>query len=254
MLNTIKTHDALAKRLLAARRGAPKISALELGGFPASAKDAYATQVCVTDAIGYVGAFKTARKPGKPDQIPAPIYRDLVHKSPAIFTADEISLIGIELELAFHINSPLPDADDPEFAELVKERVSPVAVIEVCDTRLADLEIATPLQKLADNQINGGLVVSEPLTDWLDLNLSVLRAKMTFGTDVVVDGPVSVPGGDAFETFLGLARQIGNHCGGLQPGQYVITGSVNGLPFIERGTSVYARIEGLGELNVDFPL
>lgn len=253
MRKFIRTPEALAKQLLIARGGGANVSALELGDFPATLEDAYATQRYVTDVIGTVGAFKTARRPGNSDQIAAPIYREHVRQSPATFSASEINLIGIELELAFHINSTLPDTTDPDFAALVKERVSPVAAIEVCDTRLADFATATPLQKLADNQINGGLVVGEPLADWHDLDLSTITAKLVFGTDIIVDGPASVPGGDAFETLLGLARQLGSHCGGLQPGQYVITGSVNGLPFIKRGVPVYARIDGLGELRVDFP-
>jgi 2-keto-4-pentenoate hydratase len=249
----IRTPEALAQRLLLARRGGARVSAPELGDFPARPGDAYATQQRVTQAVGAVAAFKTARRPGASGQIAAPIYRDRVRRSPAAFLASEIGLIGIELEVAFHIDSPLPDPTDPDFAALVRQRVSPLAAIEVCDTRLADLETATPLQKLADNQLNGGLVVSEPVAVWHDLDLSSVTAKLAFGTETVLDGPAAVPGGDAFESLLGLARQLGNHCGGLQPGQYVITGSLNGLPFIERGVEVRASIAGLGDLRVDFP-
>lgn len=244
----------LAERLLAVRRGAPRITAAELDGVPADMAAAYRTQELVTEALGPVGGFKTARKAGKAEQIAAPIYANSIKPSPAVFSASEIDSIGIELEIGFRIDHALPDPADPDFEALVRKRVSPLAVIEVCDTRLADLTAATPLQKLADNQLNGGLVVGEPLRDWDGFDMSQVTAKLVFGTKTVLDGPAAVPAGDAFQTLLGLVRQLGNHCGGLQPGQYVITGSVNGLPFIDRGVPVTARVDGLGELRVDFPL
>lgn len=249
-----RTPEALAERLLAVRLGAPRITPGELDGFPADNDAAYRTQTLVTAKIGPVGGFKTARKPGGEEQIAAPIYSRSIKPSPAVYTRSEIDSIGIELEIGFRINQPLPDPSEPDFEALVRQRVSPVAVIEVCDTRLENFQEASPVQKLADNQLNGGLVVGTPLDDWDDLDMSSVNARLVFGTETVLDGPAAVPAGDAFKTLLGLVRQLGDHCGGLQPGQYVITGSVNGLPFIERGVPVHASIEGLGELQVDFPL
>lgn len=254
MPKILRTPEALAERLLAVRQGAPRITPEELDGFPVDAQAAYRTQSIVTEKLGPVGGFKTARKPDVEEQIAAPIYSRSIKASPAEFSSDEIDSIGVELEIGFRINQALPDPSDPGFEALVRQRVSPVAVIEVCDTRLEDLAAATPLQKLADNQLNGGLVVGEPRDEWDGMDMSGVNATLVFGTETVLDGPAAVPAGDAFKTLLGIVRQLGNHCGGLLPGQYVITGSVNGLPFIERGVPVYARIEGFGELRVDFPL
>ena len=254
MPKTLRTPEALAERLLAVRQGAPGITPDELDGFPADAQAAYRVQTLVTEKLGPVGGFKTARKPGVADQIAAPIYSRSIKLSPAEFSGAEVGRIGIELEIGFRINQALPDPADPDFEALVRQRVSPLAVIEVCDTRLDDLDAATPFQKLADNQLNGGLVIGNPLDNWQGLDLSGVNAKLVFGTETVLDGPAPVPAGDAFKTLLGIIRQLGDHCGGLQPGQYVITGSVNGLPFIERGVPVTACIEGLGELRVEFPL
>jgi 2-keto-4-pentenoate hydratase len=43
---------------------------------------------------------------------------------------------------------------------------------------------------------------------------------------------------------------IGEHCGGLQPGQIVITGSLHPLTYVLPGTSVVGHIEGLGDVSV----
>lgn len=248
-----RTPEALAERLLAVRLGAPRITPEELDGFPGDNATAYRTQTLVTEMLGPVGGFKTARKPDVEEQIAAPIYSRSVKPSPAVYSRSEIDSIGIELEIGFRINEALPDPADLDFEAQVRQRVSPVAVIEVCDTRFENIQEASPFQKLADNQLNGGLVVGTPLDDWDDLDMSSVNARLDFGSETVLDGHAAVPAGDAFKTLLGLVRQLGDHCGGLKPGQYVITGSVNGLPFIERGVPVYASIEGLGELRVDFP-
>ena len=45
---------------------------------------------------------------------------------------------------------------------------------------------------------------------------------------------------------------IGDHAGGLQPGQMVITGTLTGIEMFDESTQVQAEISGLG--NVAFEL
>jgi 2-keto-4-pentenoate hydratase len=236
-----------------ARNGGPRLSPQQVGDAPRSAAEAYEIQRLVAQAIGPIGGFKIARRPGQP-QIMAPIFRKDVRTSPAIFARHEIDRIGVELEVGFLVKAPLPDPEDEAFATRARDCVSAVPVLEIVDTRLAHLESASPLLRLADNQINGALVVGTPCDEWQGLQLETVNARLTFGSQTVLDGPSPVPGGDAFETFLHLVRMVGPHCGGLKPGHVVITGSLNGLPFIERGTAVRGWIEGLGEIAADFPL
>lgn len=242
----------IASGLLAARRGGPRLSPQQVGNAPSNPAEAYEIQHLVAQATGPVGGFKIARRPGQP-QIMAPIFRKDVRQSPAIFGRNEIDRIGIELEVGFCVTSPLPDPGDDAFAERARDCVSVAPVLEIVDTRLTDLDASSPLLRLADNQINGALVVGTPREDWQGMQLETVNASLVLGAQTVLDGPSVVPGGDAFETFLHLARMVGSHCGGLKPGHFVITGSLNGLPFIERGMSVRGWIEGLGEVATNFP-
>lgn len=243
----------IASGLLMARSGGPRLSPQQVGNAPRNSAEAYDIQRLVAQATGPVGGFKTALRPGQP-QIMAPIFQKDVRTSPAILGRHEIDRIGVELEVGFLVKSPLPDPDDEAFATRARNCVWAVPVLEIVDTRLADLDSASPLLRLADNQINGALVVGTPCHEWQGFQLETVNARLTFGSQTVLDGPSSVPGGDAFETFCHLARMVGAHCGGLKPGHIVITGSLNGLPFIERGTAVHGWIEGLGEVAADFPL
>ncbi|WP_138471476.1 fumarylacetoacetate hydrolase family protein [Poseidonocella sp. HB161398] len=231
----------LAAALIAAHETGTRIQP-EAG--PASAAEAFAVQAEVSRHFGAVGGFKVGQKPGA-DPIMAPIRADKVLASGgAVKVADKMA---IELEVGFEILSPLPAGATP--AELAKH-VRPLPAIELVDTRLAGPLAGDPLAKLADNQINGGLVLGKPLTGWDGSDFGKLTAKLTAGEETVLDGETEVPFGSALTTLSVLADFIGTHCGGLQPGQVVITGTLCGIPYFPAGTEIRGSIEGLGEVNV----
>lgn len=244
--------DLIASRLISARGGG-LLADESLKPGPVDRSEAYGVQSAVASQVGRVGAFKTGRKSPDEQPIMAPIFAGDVRPSPAQFAPIELHVIGIELEVAFLLRRALPPVDSTDFVARARACVSPLAAIEVVDTRLADREAAGLLWQLADNQSNGGLVVGTAVDDWAGRDLVSIEARLEIGGDMVIDGPTEVPGGDAYETFCAFARLVGSHCGGLTVGQYVTTGSVSGLMFIERGRTVTGRISGLGTVTVEFP-
>ncbi|WP_347309575.1 2-keto-4-pentenoate hydratase [Defluviimonas sp. SAOS-178_SWC] len=242
----------IAQGLRDAYHGGPKFDiGIEAGG-AIDAATAYAVQRLLDEDFGPAGAFKVACKPGQP-VIMAPIYADRIFDSGAVVPADGDAEIGIELEVGFRFLAPPPDPSDPAFSDRLREAVSVVAAIEIVQTRLTDTESASPMLRLADNQLNGGLVIGDELRDWQGLDLGTVGARLSFGDEVFLDGQAPVPGGDAFRNLEALVRLVGNHCGGLRPGHVVITGSLNGLPYIRRGRKVSGRIDGIGAVSADFP-
>jgi len=239
--------------LRAAHQGGRKLTGADLENVVVNLATAYRIQEAVTGALGPVGAFKTSRKSADDTPIMAPILADRVRRSPARFSRSELDLVGLELEVAFRVDRALPEPSDADFADRARGCVSPVVAIEVVDSRLTDHESADPLWNLADNQINAGLVYGEPVGDWMGMDLSRVAANVEVAGETIFDGIAAVPGGDAFDIFCAFARLVGDHCGGLQPGHLVTTGSVSGLRFIEFGQPVHGQIEGLGAVRVDFP-
>jgi len=216
---------------------------------PSGEADAYAVQAAVAAARGPVAGFKTARKPGQP-QIMAPIMACDVVASGARVGSRFGGVLGVELELALRILAPLPDPTDPGFIAALGACVEPLAVIELVDTRLGGAAADDPLVKLADAQINAGLVIGPVLAGWDGGALTGATARMLAGDAVLLDGPGKVPGGDARDTLRALAAMIGTHCGGLQPGQIVITGSLHPLTYVPPGTHVDGWIDGCGSVSV----
>ena len=245
---------SMADRLVRARGAAP-FQPEHGEPSPSTEHEAYQVQACVALRLGEaggIGAWKTGRKSPADAPIMAPIFASAVRPSPAVFRRGELRLIGIELEVAFRVDKPLPPVDSMEFQSGAAECVSPLVAIEVVDSRIADYDAAGPLWKLADNQINGGLVVGEPKARRSGFNISSFEARLAFDGNPRFSGRADAPGGPPFETFCAFARGLGAHCGGLQVGQFVTTGSLTGLLFVEPGTRVTGEIAGLGEVDVRF--
>ena len=241
---------AFAQALLAAHKTRKPVERSALSGEPTTVSEAYAVHSAVMAEIGPVGAFKTSREPDG-QQIMAPIAAAGVRPSGAAFGGEELHLAGIELEIAFRLDAALPAPSADDFEDRLRASVVAVPVIEVVDTRLAFHEACHPMAKLADNQFNAGLVIGAPIANWWDLNLADPAHTFKAGGKVVSEGARPVPGGlGAFAVLLGFARAVGNHCGGLQIGQYVTTGALSGLIGIDKGTHVSGHIDGLGSVEV----
>ncbi len=241
--------DAVAAKLLHAHRARMQLGVTDIDQEATTLDDAYAIHTAVMRELGPVGAFKTSKTPDG-TQIKAPIAASGVRNSGAVFTADELVMAGIELEIAFRFEADPPSPDVADFEDMLRAAVVALPAIEVVDTRLAFHETCHPMMKLADNQFNAGLVVGAPVRDWQGLDLAGPQHTFHAGDALVSDGPGTVPGGTAFDILAGFVRVVGNHCGGLRAGQYVTTGALSGLHWIEKGRRVTGSIEGLGDLDV----
>ena len=218
------------------------------GPKPTELADAYYIQSAVAAQMGAVGGFKTARK-GDAPPIMAPIFAaDIV---PSGADVAVVGLLGIELEVGFEIIGDCPANMASLGVSDLAQLLRPVAVIELVDTRVTGPSADDQIVKLADNQINAGLVVGAFAPDWDGSDFGTLQARMQAGDDVILDGQATVPGGSALETFAALNRQIGDHCGGFKRGQIVITGSLHPLVYYPAGTKVAGWIEGIGTVSVN---
>lgn len=243
----------LVGRLLAARRGGALVDAATEPDAPQSLADAYAIQAGVMARLGPVGGWKIGR--AAPDQpaVFSPIPAAAIWKSPVAWPQAESRLRGVELEIGFYIDGPLPPADAPDFATRLAAAVTPLPVFEILDSRLTDPQGASAFWKLADMQIDAGLVCGTPLQgSWSAADFVNPTARLEADGDVLVDGPVTTPGGSPFDLLAELVRICGDHCGGLRPGQIVTTGSFTGMRFFKHGTTVSGRIAGWPVIGVTF--
>lgn len=211
-------------------------------------EDAYAIQSRVAAKTGSVGAWKTGRANETETPVYAPIFAKMVRSSPAEYGKQELPACGIELEIGFSIDCPLPPPG-PDFQNALRQCVRPVVTLELIDSRVQNFTELPQAAKLADNLVNGGLVVGVPLNDWSDLPMEQAEVLLKANGNEIFSDKSKVPGGDAFLTLASMASVIGDHCGGLQPGQIVTTGTLSGCIFIEPGTQIEGYVAGLGTIS-----
>lgn len=237
--------DPLVAALLKARAGGAKLPPEAAEGLTRAC--VLAVQEGVAARLGPVGGFKVACRPDAPPVI-APIMARDIHQSPAGVTVPTAEAVGVELEYAFRLIAPLPDPDAPDFEEALRGAVELLPAFELVQSRLADPKGAGAALKMLDNQLNGAVVVGQPRRDWHGIDVTRATAQLTLGGETLLDGAAAVPGGDAFATLCTLARALGPHCGGLRAGHVVITGSLNGLPWVTAPVEASGRIAGLGDV------
>lgn len=214
---------------------------------PETAEEAYAVQSALMASIGPVGGFKVSRKSGAVATM-APIPSSRCFKS-----GDRVGTtarVGVELEVGFVVSGRLPAPDDPAFQDKLVAAVRPAPMIELVASRLSGEPAEKPMPKLADLQASEGLIAGEPLASWDGSDFGALDISMASDEGDISTGPAQVPNGSALAALETLVRMAGSHCGGLQVGQRLLTGSVHPLTFIRTNQAVKGRIAGLGEVTV----
>lgn len=253
--------QAAARVLVALRttRAPSPPAALPTELAPRSQAEAYAVQGALRRLLGArVGGWKASMS-GADGGLAAPLYAADIHDSPAHLDSAGMQGVGIEPEMAFTLARdlpPLPDGRRYELAQLEDAIAAVHAVIEIVASRFASLEAAPPLDRLADNLSNAGLVRGAACRDWRDLALADLPLRLELrrpdGSRSVHQGRGAHPCSDPRLPLLWLINDANTRGAPLRGGDLVTTGSCAGLHPIERGTRVSVSFEGLGSAELDW--
>ena len=242
----------IAHRLVQAYRQRTPIQENPASG-PGSIDAAYAAQRAVWQAM--VGDSRpTAWKVGAPSRevapTAAPVFPSRLANSPTRFPGGLFMGLGIEAEIALRFGRDMPLRQEPYSREAILGAISSVHVaMELVDTRLADPEAAGPLWRLADNLLNGALVLGDAVPHWRDMDWNELTVQ------VLANGlPLSVvtalpPLGDLFHCLPWWLE----HIGGARTGDIVTTGAWSGMHPVGLATEVAVTFADLGraEARID---
>lgn len=228
------------------------------GESPASVAEAYGVQDIVardlwTQAGNAIHAWKTGGPNAHATPIAAPIPQSKLFRSPVTLSGRDFCVIGIEAELAYTLARDLPPRMAPYTeADVVATVRSIHAAIEVCDSRLRDWQVADPLLKLADNQMNGALVVGTGMRDWQQIIPGRQVAILEIDGKRCGESVGAHPYGNPLRLLPWLASHCAARCGGLRAGDVITTGAWTGMHFVTAGAEVAARFPGIGEARIAF--
>jgi 2-keto-4-pentenoate hydratase len=213
----------------------------------------YAIQDGVARATGPVAGWKVGARTPTAEPNPAPLLAGALVKSPARFDGKAMHMIGVEIEISFHIVRDIAARDKPVDREEALAAVGDAFVgMEVVDTRLADFKQVDPEWLLADNQMNHALVVGEKVTDWLGLDWPDLQVRLVIDGGTVVDQRGGLGAVDPVRPLAWMIDHAVRRRGGIRKGQAITTGSWTGLRYFAPGTRARGEFAGLGAVEATF--
>ncbi len=213
----------------------------------------YAIQDGVARAIGPVSGWKVGARTPTAEPNPAPLLAGAVVSSPARFDGVAMHMIGVEVEISFHIVRAIAARTTPVPPEEALAAVGDAFVgMEIVDTRLADFRTAAPDWLLADNQMNHALVVGQSIGAWRSLDWTALRVRLEIDGRTEVDQMGGLGAVDPVRPLAWMVDHAVRHRGGIVAGQIITTGSWTGLRYYPPGTRAIGEFPGLGAVEASF--
>lgn len=238
--------DNAASHLLAARRSGIGISALN--AHPSTLEEAFAVQDRLGEMLGERVAGWKAGFTEAGEVLQGAMFASTVLESGASYAPTRFTA-GYEGELAFRFLRDLPPRKEAYSREEVMAAVAILPAIEIVATRFANPAIARPLDRIADNNVNGGFVAGPEIRDWQSIDLANL--KVTFAVDgkVVLQKTGNHPAGDPFAPALALANRL-REGRGISAGQVITTGAPTGCIPVARGSGIAITFESIGTVTL----
>jgi 2-keto-4-pentenoate hydratase len=213
----------------------------------------YAIQDGVARATGPVAGWKVGARTPTAEPNPAPLLAGALVASPARFDGKAMHMIGVEVEVSFHIVRDIPARRAAVSRDEALAAVGDAFVgMEIVDTRLKDFEKADPEWLLADNQMNHALVVGSSFKEWSSKDWANLGVKLVIDGKTVVEQKGGLGAVDPVRPLAWMIDHAVRERGGIRAGQAITTGSWTGLRYFPPGTRARGEFAGLGAVEASF--
>jgi 2-keto-4-pentenoate hydratase len=212
-----------------------------------------AIQDGVATATGPVAGWKVGARTPTAEPNPAPLLVGALVTSPARFDGAAMHMIGVEIEISFHIVRDIAARETTVGREEALAAVGDAFVgMEVVDTRLANFQQLDPEWLLADNQMNHALVVGDSIKDWKGLDWPNLAVKLVIDGETIIEQKGGLGAVDPVRPLAWMIDHAVRRRGGLTKGQAITTGSWTGLRYFSPGTRARGEFAGLGAVEASF--
>src|SRR5262245_43968857 len=242
-------------KLLAARaRHQPADLSAEVLAHLDEATAIHVQQLTIESLNAAIAGWKVAAPPGGV-VLAAPILHGLLFHNGVSLPQHVHGLGGIECEIAFRIGRLLPERGGTvpygrdEIAACLD---GACAAVEVLRSRLPKGLDSPRNAMLADMLSNAALVVSDTVAAWRHIDFAAIPIELAINGRAVISRQGGLPSGDPLGAVTALANHLDQRGQGLQPGQFVTTGSYTGVHYANPGDLISVRFHGLPELRFAF--
>lgn len=241
-----------AARLLAEAAATGRLlQALPERSRPASVMEAHAMQAVLVEHAGEaLAGWKVAIDADGHANWGAIYARDCL-QSPATLDSRRMPMLGVEGEVAFRFVADLPAREQPYSRQEISAVLAPFPAIEIVDTRFASYADTPLLDRLADRNSNGGLIVGKAEEGAGARDLSQLRVLLMRNGETIVDRIGGHPRKDPLLPVIAFvhARQGDT---AFHKNQVITAGTFTGIVYGKPGERYDLTFEGLGSVSVAF--
>jgi 2-keto-4-pentenoate hydratase len=167
------------------------------------------------------------------------------HASGAVLRKSDFIHLGLEAEIAVRVGEPFPEDQEIEPAEALNRLESVSAAFEIVDDRNADYARLDAASLIADNSWNLGVVLGRPILTRGLGGLAGRRGVLTVNGELQDQGMSEDAGGDPLKIVAWLAAHLVRRGQPLQPGQWIMTGSIITTKFPATGDRYHFAVGGL---------
>ena len=175
------------------------------------------------------------------------------HRSGVALSMDDYVNVAIEVEIAMQMSADLPAHLAPFDADTVAMAVGAcMASLEIVDGRATDFGALGVAGAIADDFSGAGCVLGAPVVDWQAVDLAAVVGRAEVNGSEVGRGVGNEVMGHPLNALVWLADLLAGQGKAVRHGDVVLTGSLVYFGDIERGATVTAMIDGLGEASATF--
>lgn len=226
---------------------------------PQSVADAYAIQAKLAEKLGwdiggwFCGCTNRAiqQQLGLTEPYCAPLFRHLIHQSPTVLDTKDFAPIVLECEFSFVLARDLPARSEPYVLDEVKAAIATLhPSIEVVAGTLKDWQHQPPFTIIADNGVDGALVLGEGNANWRAHDLARVPVELFVDGDLVQKGYGANVLGNPLNAMLWLANEQRKRGKGLKAGDVYNTGTATLMQPMKAGQHAVASFGSLGHAEL----
>ena len=176
------------------------------------------------------------------------VYRDF-----AELAIKDFAGVGVECEIGMVLARDIRPADGPFNRKNIKPMIDAVMpAIEIVDNRYqGGTSIGLPTL-IADDFFGSGAVLGPENRAWADMDLSALTGRIFVDGEIRDSGVGSSVMGNPLEAVAWFANMKSERGETMKKGEFILTGSLTVVQWIEGAYEVTVEIEELGTICVKF--
>lgn len=226
---------------------------------PTNIAEAYAIQAKLAEKLGWaVGGWfcgcanrAIQEQLGLTEPYCAPLFRHLIHRAPAALDTRDFAPIVLECEFSFILARDLPARSEVYGLGDIRAAIATLhPSIEVVAGTLTDWQHQPPFTIIADNGVDGALVLGEGRRDWLTLDLSTIPVELSVEGNLVQTGSGANVLGNPLNALLWLANEQRKRGNGLKAGDVYNTGTATLMQPMKAGQHAVASFGPLGTVEL----